>query len=93
MIDPKTLDELTRRVQQELPPGLAQVQDDLRKNLRAALAAVLERMDLVTREELDIQSAVLARTRAKVTALEAKVRELEQRLEEGGANRTSDKRG
>jgi ubiquinone biosynthesis accessory factor UbiK len=56
-------------------PGLPQ---DLEKNLRAATNAAFARLDLVTREEFDVQAAVLARTRAKVEALEARVAALEQ---------------
>lgn len=77
MIDPKSLDTLVARVAEGLPAGFGQVHEDLRNNLHAALSAALARMDLVSREEFDVQSAVLARTREKLTALEAKVAELE----------------
>jgi ubiquinone biosynthesis accessory factor UbiK len=53
---------------------------DFEKNLRAALQSALTRMNVVTREEFDVQSAVLARTRQKVTELEKKLSELESRL-------------
>jgi len=78
MIDPKTLDALVTKIADGLPAGFGQVREDLRNNLRAAVSAALTRMDLVSREEFDVQSAVLARTREKLTALEAKVGELEQ---------------
>ncbi len=77
MIDPKTLDALVTRIAEGLPTGFGQVHEDLRNNLHAAVSAALARMDLVSREEFDVQSAVLARTREKLTALEAKVAELE----------------
>jgi len=83
MIDPKTLDSLASRIAESLPAGLGQVHEDLRNNLRATLSAALARMDLVSREEFDVQSAVLARTREKLTALERKLAELERTL---GAN-------
>ena len=79
MIDPKTLDTLVGRIVDGLPSGFGRVRDDLRGNLRAAVSAALARMDLVTREEFDVQAAVLARTRAKLEALEATVAELERR--------------
>ena len=78
MIDPKTLDTLVGRIVDGMPAGLGRVRDDLRGNLRAAVSAALARMDLVTREEFDVQAAVLARTRAKLEALEATVAELER---------------
>jgi BMFP domain-containing protein YqiC len=80
MIDPKSLDALAAKITQGLPAGLGLVHEDLRNNIRAALSAALARMDLVTREEFDVQSAVLARTREKLTALEATVSELERNL-------------
>jgi len=88
MIDPKTLDALVAKIAEGLPAGFGQVHEDLRNNLRAAVSAALTRMDLVSREEFDVQSAVLARTREKLTVLEAKVGELEQRID--GAQAPSD---
>jgi BMFP domain-containing protein YqiC len=75
MIDPKTLEQLMHALRQALPAGLGQ---DVEKNLRAALSATLARLDLVTREELEVQTQVLARTRARLEALEKQVAELER---------------
>ena len=63
-----------------LPEDLRVYRQDLMNNLRAALNGALARMDLVTREEFDIQSALLAKTRLLVDELEKKIRELEQHL-------------
>jgi ubiquinone biosynthesis accessory factor UbiK len=53
---------------------------DVEANLRALLASVFDRLDLATREQLDVQERVLARTREKLSALEARVAELEARM-------------
>ena len=71
------IDYLSRRVTDNLPRGLQTLQDDLQRNLRAGLEAALSRLNLVTREEFEIQQAVLQRTREKVKALEARVAALE----------------
>jgi BMFP domain-containing protein YqiC len=80
MMVPKYLDDLARRLSGSLPKGLQAVQEDIDRNLHASLQAGLAKLDLVTREELDVQAAVLARTRAKVEKLETLVTELEQQL-------------
>jgi BMFP domain-containing protein YqiC len=80
MIDPKIIDDLSRRVADSLPGGLAALQDDVRRNATAAVQSALGRLDLVTREEFDIQQAVLARTREKLERLEARVRVLETEI-------------
>jgi BMFP domain-containing protein YqiC len=77
MLDTKTLDQIVQSLRSALPTNLT---DDVERNLRASLLAVFQRLDLVTREEFDVQSAVLARTRAKLEALEAQVAALEQSL-------------
>lgn len=77
MIDPKTIEQVIAGMQSALPGGVTQ---DLEKNLRAALTAVFARLDLVTREELEVQAAVLARTRARLEGLEKQVAELEKTL-------------
>jgi len=78
MIDSKLLDDLAQRLAKTVPTGLQVLQDDLKHNLRAGLEAGLSHLDLVTREEFDVQAAVLSRTREKLEALEKLVAELEQ---------------
>ena len=78
MIDSKILDDLAQRLAKTIPSGLQVLQDDLKHNLRAGLEAGLSHLDLVTREEFDVQAAVLSRTREKLEALEKIVADLEQ---------------
>ena len=80
MFDPKQLDELAQRLAAALPEGIKTLQEDMGRNLRGTLEAGLTRLDLVNREEFDVQSAVLARTRDKLGRLEAQVAELERCL-------------
>ena len=80
MIDPKAFDDLAKRFTEALPPSVRQFQADMEKNVHAALQATFAKLDLVTREEFDIQKEVLARTRAHLEALEARVAELERAL-------------
>lgn len=73
------IDDLTRQLRDVLPDGLAAAREDLDDILRASISAALARMDLVTREEFDVQAAVLARTREKLEALSARLQELENK--------------
>lgn len=82
MLDPKLFDDLSRRVAGGLPGNLQHLQQDLERNLRAALESALRQLDLVTREEFDIQQALLRRTREKLEALEKRVAALENHPEE-----------
>ena len=77
MVDPKNIEEMMDSLRQALPGDFAQ---GMEKNLRAALSAGLARLDLVTREELEVQLQVLARTRARLESLEKQVAELEAQL-------------
>ena len=81
MFDTKKIDELTRGVLDSLPSGLREVQHDLEKGVRSALQSTLARLDLVTREEFEVQAAVLGRTREKLEALERRVAALEAEKE------------
>jgi BMFP domain-containing protein YqiC len=85
MIDPKNLDDLAQKLAGSLPSGLQILKQDIERNLRATLEAALSRMDLVTREEFDVQSAVLARTRERLQKLEAQVAELEKQAGPNGS--------
>lgn len=74
-MDQRLFDEINEKVKAVLAQGPAA---DLDKNLRAMLGGLFSRLDLVTREEFDVQREVLLRTRAKLEELEKKVAELEQ---------------
>jgi BMFP domain-containing protein YqiC len=74
MLNQKVLDEIGTKVNELLAQSPVK---DVEKNLRVLLAGVFARLDLVAREEFDVQQEVLKRTRAKLTALEARVAELE----------------
>lgn len=78
VLDPKLFDDLSRRVADNMPRGLQSLQDDLQRNLRSALESALGKLNLVTREEFEVQQAVLLRTREKLKALEARVSALEE---------------
>ena len=78
MIDPKKFDEIADTITRALPPGLLQMREDAEKNIRAAMSSTFNKLDLVTREEFEVQSQVLLRTREKLQALEKRVEELEQ---------------
>jgi BMFP domain-containing protein YqiC len=73
MIDTKILDDLARRLADAVPPGVREIQQDVEKNLRSILQATLSKLDLVTREEFDVQSRLLARTREKLDKLESMI--------------------
>jgi BMFP domain-containing protein YqiC len=77
MMDRQEIDRMTLRLVSLVPPGLAQAQQDLRTNFHDVLMQGLRRLELVTREEFEVQTQVLARTRAKVDELERRVAELE----------------
>jgi hypothetical protein len=77
MLEPKQLDDLARRLADSMPEGIRVLREDLSRGFRSTLESGLGRLDLVTREEFDVQAAVLARTRAKLEALAARVAELE----------------
>ena len=77
MIDTKVFDDISKRIAGNMPSGFQVFQDDLKQNVRSAVEAGLSHLNLVTREEFDVQAKVLARTRAKLEALEKQVAELE----------------
>lgn len=76
-MDSFRIDDIARRLMDNLPPALRATQRDLESNFRAVLRANLGKLDLVTRDEFDTQSRVLERTRARLEALEARVKAME----------------
>ena len=81
VIDPKILDNLASRLAAALPPGIKEIKQDAEKNFRAILQGSFAKLNLVTREEFDVQTAVLTRTHAKVRELEEQIKKLEARLQ------------
>ena len=79
MIDLKTIDDLARRLGDLVPPGMKEARAELEQNMKATLQAGLGKLDLVTREEFEVQRAVLLRTREKIDVLERSVQALEAR--------------
>ena len=77
MINTKFIDALARQISRSIPTGVKTLQEDVEKNVRNLLQGTFARLDLVTREEFDVQSRVLARTREKLEQLERQVAELE----------------
>ena len=79
-----SLEQIVNRVSEQLsqvlPPGVRQLRGDLEENIKAVLSEALARMELVTREEFDIQAALLSRARSRLEAVEAELRALEQRV-------------
>jgi BMFP domain-containing protein YqiC len=88
MIDLKSIDELARRVSEMIPPGVRDAGDELQANIKATLQAGLAKLDLVTREEFEVQRAVLLRTREKLDALERTLETLEARLSTSGVKQS-----
>lgn len=77
MIDLRTIDELTRKLADSLPPGLAQKKADLEAQFRTVLTGAFERMNLVGREEFEAQREVLDQARTRLAALEKRLDELQ----------------
>lgn len=71
------IDRLAKMLAEELPQGLRSMRDDLEKNFRSVLKSGLEKLDLVTREEFEVQEAVLQRTREKLEALLKRLEQME----------------
>jgi BMFP domain-containing protein YqiC len=79
-MQPQFIDELVQRFAAGLPKGVAVLREDIENNFRAVLQSGLAKLDLVTRQEFDVQAGVLKRTREKLETLEARLAELQVTL-------------
>ena len=75
--DPRLIDDLARRLAGSVPEGVSALRRDLEQNFKGVLQGGLAKFDLVTREEFDVQTAVLKRTREKLAVLEKRLADLE----------------
>ncbi len=80
MFDPKIFDDITKKIGESVPDSLKHWQAQLEQNMRAILQSAFAKMELVTRQEFDVQTQVLAKTRARLEALESQLKQLEQQL-------------
>ncbi len=80
MIDTKKLEEIAKQVSNSLPNGVKQFAEDIEEKTKSVMQQQLNKLDLVTREEFDIQTRVLMRTREKLADLEQKMSELEEKF-------------
>ncbi|GAB2950891.1 ubiquinone biosynthesis accessory factor UbiK [Hafnia psychrotolerans] len=80
MIDPKKIEQIARQVHESMPKSIREFGEDAEKKIRQVLQAQFSRMDLVNREEFDVQTQVLLRTREKLVAMEQRLTELEGKL-------------
>ena len=80
MFDSKSIDDIANRLASAIPPSFNHLKEDMEKNFHAILQSALARLDLVAREEFEVQKAVLAKTRQKLEALEQRVAEIETQI-------------
>ncbi|OGT22069.1 MAG: hypothetical protein A2V90_09840 [Gammaproteobacteria bacterium RBG_16_57_12] len=80
MIDTTFIDDIAKKLSGLVPPGVQELQQDMEKNIRAVLQSAFARLDLVTRDEFDVQTKVLLRTREMLEHLEKQVAALEARV-------------
>lgn len=76
----ESIESLARKLAESVPEGLRSMREDLETNFRGVLRSGISKLDLVTREEFEVQEAVLARTREKLERLEEKLEGLEKNL-------------
>lgn len=77
MLNPQRIDQLARKLTDLLPESAGQIHDEVEKNFKAGLQGVMQKMDLVSREEYEIQRDLLDRTRSKLQDLEARIEAIE----------------
>lgn len=80
MLNPSQLESMAKKVAELIPEGFGELPSSMEAQIKSTLSRSFEKMDLVSREEFDIQTAVLAKTRAKLEALEKQIANLEQNI-------------
>jgi BMFP domain-containing protein YqiC len=76
----ESLDDLARRLADSVPESLRAFGRDMESNFKAVLQAQLSKLDLVTRQDFDVQAAILERTSGKLAELEARLKDIEAKL-------------
>lgn len=84
MLDARVFDDISKSLSKLLPPGVSGMKEDFERNAKSAIQSALGNLDLVTREEFDVQTEVLRKTRQQLKELEARIRDLEPEAVAGG---------
>jgi len=82
MLDPKWFDDVVKKISDAMPPALSNFKAETERNIKATLQAAFAKLDLVSREEFDIQTQLLAKARSQLTELEQRVTKLESSAEQ-----------
>jgi BMFP domain-containing protein YqiC len=90
MFDPKAIDEIVSRLSNSMHPGLAHIKEDMEKNFHVILQSVLSKLDLVTREEFEVQKLLLTKCRAKLDDLEKRISLIESHEQQATTVDTSE---
>ena len=90
MLDARVFDDISKSLGKLLPPGVSDMKEDFERNAKAAVQGALGNLDLVTREEFDVQTEVLRKTRQQLKELEARISELEPQPAAGGSPDSAD---
>lgn len=93
MFDPKKLEEITKQITASMPEGMKSFAEESEQKVKQVLQAQFSKLDLVTREEFDIQNQVLIRTREKLEQLERRLEELEADGSEQNSSQQGDVQG
>ncbi len=80
MLNAKKIEEIAKQVTESIPPGLKNVANEFEEKAKTVLQSKLSQLDVVTREEFDVQTQVLIKTRSKLSELQAKLAELEEKI-------------
>lgn len=80
MFDTKAIEDIAKRLTDSMPAGFSGFKEEMEKNFHGILQSVLGALDLVSREEFEVQKAVLAKTRSKLEEMEKRIAEIEQQL-------------
>lgn len=90
MLDARVFDDISKSLGKLLPPGVSDMKEDFERNAKSAVQSALGNLDMVTREEFDVQTEVLRKTRQQLKDLEARIRQLEPAPEAGGSPGNAD---
>ena len=82
MINAKKIEEIAKQVTDAIPPSVKNIANDFEEKTKTVLQRKLAQLDVVTREEFDVQTQVLLKTREKLAQMEAKIAELEAKLDD-----------